>query len=128
MVGGLKNTPLTDYGKGDADMTNVQKLAAVKAILGIVDTTEDSLLNTYLSLSAQEIINFKYSLIGVPEGKTEPDAEDEITQIQAVVAGYNLRGAENQTSHNENQIYRTFHFTDMVEYIRSHVIPYAKLR
>lgn len=104
------------------------KLTYIKTMIGIAesDTSEDALINTYLSMATQEILNFKYSLIGIPEGQTEVDAEDEITQIFAVVAGYNQRGAENQTSHNENQIYRTFHYTDMVQYIKSNVIPYAR--
>lgn len=104
------------------------KLNNIKTMIGIAasDTSEDALINTYLSMATQEILNFKYSLIGVPDGQTEVDAEDEITQIFAVVAGYNQRGAENQTSHNENQIYRTFHYTDMVQYIKSNVIPYAR--
>lgn len=104
------------------------KLTYIKTMIGIAesDTSEDALINTYLSMATQEILNYKYSLIGIPEGQTEVDAEDEITQIFAVVAGYNQRGAENQTSHNENQIYRTFHYTDMVQYIKSNVIPYAR--
>ena len=106
-------------------MTASQKLSAIKTIVGISDTSMDATINTFIQLTTQEILQYKYSLIGVPSGQTEVDPEDEVTQIQAVVAGYNMRGAENQTSHNENQIYRTFHFTDMVEYIRSHVIPYA---
>lgn len=108
-------------------MTNAEKLTYIKAMLGIADTSEDSMIETYLALSTQEILQFKYSLVGIPEGQTVVDPEDEVTQIQAVIAGYNLRGAENQTSHNENQIYRTFHFTDMVEYIRNHVIPFARV-
>jgi len=106
------------------------KLNYIKAMLGIAesDTSEDALINSYLAMSTQEILNYKYSLIGIPDGKTEVDAEDDITQIYAVLAGYNQRGAENQTSHNENQIYRTFHFTDMVQYIKSNVIPYASVR
>lgn len=104
------------------------KLNYIKTMIGIAasDTSEDALINTYLAMATQEILNYKYSLIGIPEGQTEVDAEDEITQIFAVVAGYNQRGAENQTSHNENQIYRTFHYTDMVQYIKSNVIPYAR--
>lgn len=108
-------------------MTNTQKLAYLKAMLGISDTSMDALLTAYLGMAAFEIIQFKYSLIGVPDGMTDPDDEDAMTQVQAVMAGYNIRGAENQTSHNENQIYRTFHFTDMVQYIRSNVIPFARL-
>ena len=104
------------------------KLTYIKTMIGIAesDTSEDALINTYLVMAAHEILNFKYSLIGIPDGKTEVDAEDEITQIHAVVAGYNIRGAENQTSHNENQIYRTFKTEDMIAYIRNRVIPYAR--
>ncbi len=109
-------------------MNDTQKLAYLKTMLGISDTSQDTLLTNYLGMAAFEIIQFKYSLIGVPDGMTDPDDEDAMTQVHAVVAGFNIRGAENQTSHNENQIYRTFHFTDMVEYIRNHVIPYAGVR
>jgi hypothetical protein len=107
-------------------MTDTEKLANIKTMIGISDTSQDALIGTYLSMAAQEIIQFKYSLVGA-DAVTEVDAEDEITQIFAVVAGYNMRGAENQTSHNENQIYRTFHYTDMMEYIHNHVIPYARV-
>ena len=105
------------------------KLNYIKTMIGIAesDTSEDALINAYLAMAAQEIIQFKYSLVGADD-HTEVDSEDEVTQIHAVLAGYNIRGAENQTSHNENQIYRTFHYTDMLEYIRNHVIPYASVR
>ena len=107
-------------------MTDSQKLTYIKTMIGISDTSQDAMIETYLAMAAQEIIQFKYSLVGA-DGHTEVDSEDEVTQIHAVLAGYNIRGAENQTSHNENQIYRTFHFTDMVEYVRNHVIPYARV-
>ena len=80
-----------------------------------------------MSNGTARIEQWKYSLVGVPDGQTDVDPEDEITQIHAVVAGYNIRGAENQTSHNENQIYRTFDANDMVDYIRNKIIPYAKV-
>ena len=108
-------------------MNASEKLTYIKAIVGITGTAEDALINVYLTLAAQEIINWKYSLIGIPEGLTDVDTEDEVVQIHAVIAGYNIRGAENQTSHNENQIYRTFDANDMVDYVRTHIIAYAKL-
>ena len=108
-------------------MTTADKLAYIKAMVGITGTAEDALINVYLTLAAQEILNWKYSLIGIPEGLTDVDTEDEVVQIHAVIAGYNIRGAENQTSHNENQIYRTFDANDMVDYIRNKNIPYAKV-
>jgi len=108
-------------------MTTAEKLTMIKSMIGVSDTSLDALLTTYLTMSTQAILQWKYSLIGVPEGKTAVDAEDEITQIHAVVAGFNIRGAENQTSHNENQIYRTFDANDMVDYVRTHIIPYARV-
>lgn len=106
------------------------KLNYIKTMIGIAasDTSEDALIQTYLAMAAQEILNFKYSLVGIPAGIEDVDSEDEITQLHAVIAGYNIRGAENQTSHNENQIYRTFDANDMVDYIRNKVIPYASVR
>ena len=109
-------------------MTDTQKLTYLKTMLGITGTAQDTLLTTYLAMATQEILQFKYSLVGIPDGQTEVDPEDEITQIHAVVAGFNIRGAENQTSHNENQIYRTFDANDMVDYCRNKVIPYARVR
>lgn len=108
-------------------MTDFQKFIYIKTMAGIVDNSQDDLLETYLAMATQEILNWKYSLIGIPDGKTEIDPEDEVTQLHAVIAGYNIRGAENQTSHNENQIYRTFDANDMVDYIRQKVIPYARV-
>lgn len=108
-------------------MTTAQKLSAIKAMMSITDSSQDALLTTYLDMSTQAILQWKYSLVGVPDGQTDVDPEDEITQIHAVVAGYNMRGAENQTSHNENQIYRTFDANDMVDYVRTHIIAYARM-
>lgn len=108
-------------------MTNAQKLAYIKTSVGITDGAQDVLIETYLDMAAQEIIHWKYSLVGIPSGNAGVDPEDEIVQIHAVIAGYNMRGAENQTSHNENQIYRTFDANDMVDYIRQKVIPYARV-
>ena len=109
-------------------MTTAQALAYLKTVLGISDTTQDTMLTGFLDMAALEIINYKYSLIGVPDGMIIPDNEDAMTWVYAVVEGFNRRGAEDQTSHNENQIYRTFKHEDMVAYIRARVIPYARVR
>lgn len=105
-------------------MTEAQKLIMVKALLGITDSTEDSTLEMYLAFSKQEIINWKYSSVGIPE-KADVPQEDETTQIMAVVNGFSISGAENETMHIENGISRMFKYTDMVNYIRNHVIAYA---
>jgi hypothetical protein len=51
--------------------------------------------------------------------------EYDMVQIMACVAGYGLSGAENQTSHNENGIQRSFKHSDMIDYIHAHVLRYV---
>ena len=104
------------------------KLNKLKLLLGIdaSDTSEDDLLNTYLNLSEQEIINWMYiNYAELPEDAEMPD-KYEIVQINAVVAGFNIRGGENELRHVENGITREFNYPDMLSYIRAHV--YQKVR
>jgi hypothetical protein len=69
---------------------------------------------TYYGLPVgAETITVKYSEV--------PLVQFDTVQIMAVVAGYGLQGAENQTNHNENGIQRSFKYSDMVDYIRAHV-------
>jgi len=60
-----------------------------------------------------ETLTVKYSEIGL--------AQFDWIQIWACVAGFNLRGAENQTAHSENGIGRSFRYSDTVDYIHNHV-------
>ena len=99
----------------------------VKAILRIdsTDTSEDALITTYLDMAAQEILGWRYSNAN-PENVPETvPAEYEMTQVQAVINGYTQSGVEGQVLSIENGIHRHFNYSDMVEYIRSHVIPVA---
>lgn len=107
-------------------MTNEAKLVQLKGLLNITDTAQDSLLAVYLSLAKSEILSWLYS------GKTPANVSDVPeryipTQIMAVVAGYGLMGAENQTAHSENSINRTFKYSDMLQYIKSNTIPYVQV-
>ena len=108
-------------------MTSEGKLAMVKAILRIdsTDTSEDALITTYLDMAAQEILGWRYSNAN-PENVPETvPTEYEMTQVQAVINGYTQSGVEGQVLSIENGIHRHFNYSDMVEYIRSHVIPVA---
>ena len=100
-------------------MTDSEKLSAVKSILGITDTSQDTLLTTYLTIAKQEILSWRYAYS--EEAPSVVPAEFEITQIYAVIAGFSQRGAENEGNHNENGISRTFHYTDMLDYVRANV-------
>lgn len=105
-------------------MSEAQKLIRLKTLLGITDTTQDTLLEEYLDMAKSEILNWLYSNIGsVPSEVTDVPTRYEQVQIQACIAGFNLIGAENEVRHAENGITREFKFSDMVEYIHSHVYP-----
>lgn len=108
-------------------MTADEKLSMVKALLRITDTSEDDLITTYLSMAATEIIVWRFSYTSAEELPTDVPPEYEMTQIQAVVNGYTQSGVEGQILSVENGIHRHFHYTDMIEYIRAHVIPVVKV-
>ena len=109
-------------------MTEAEKLQQIKTLLGITDTSEDDLLNTCLTFTKNEILSWLYSLLGgVPVNVSNVPMEYIPTQIMAVIAGFNITGAENQLYHSENGINRTFKYSDMVHYVRNTVIPFAKV-
>lgn len=111
-------------------MTDAEKLNTVKVLLddGTGYLPSDTTLNTYLSLSSNEILYWRYHLVGgVPLDVTAVPAEYEPTQIYAVVAGYTHAGAEGEQVHIENGVHRHFMYDDMLCYIRNHVMPYARV-
>lgn len=110
-------------------MTNSEKLSTLKTLLGIEasDNTQDEVLNVYLSMSESEILNWMYIKFPDVIADAEMPEKYAITQIQAVVAGYNLQGGENELKHTENSIIREFDYSTMVDWIRGHVQHIAKV-
>lgn len=111
-------------------MTDAEKLNTVKALLGDGGGTvpSDDTLKTYIALSANEILQWKYHLIGgVPDYVVSVPVAEEIKQIYSVVAGYTHAGAEGQSAHSENGIVRTFKYGDMLQYIHDNVLPYVRV-
>lgn len=108
-------------------MTPEAKLAMVKAILRIddADTSEDALITTYLDMAQQEMLTWRYSHANPANVPETVPTEYEITQVQAVINGYTQAGVEGQVLSIENGIHRHFNYSDMVEYVRAHVIPIA---
>lgn len=107
-------------------MSDAEKLAQVKSLMNITGTDLDAQLAVFLSFAKNEILAWLYSG-KTPDDVTDVPARYEPTQVMSVVAGYGLQGAENQTAHSENGISRTFKYSDMVDYIRSHVAPYVQV-
>ena len=110
-------------------MTCSEKLSTLKTLLDIEasDTTQDEVLGVYLSMSQAEILNWMYiKYPDIPEDALMPEKYD-IVQVQAVVAGYNLQGGENELKHTENGIIREFDYSSMVDWIHGHVQHIAKV-
>ena len=109
------------------DVTPEAKLAMVKAILRIddTDTSEDALIDTYLAMAQQEMLAWRYSHANPDNVPETVPPEYEMTQVQAVINGYTQAGVEGQVLSIENGIHRHFNYSDMVEYVRAHVIPFA---
>ena len=110
-------------------MTDAEKLTVIKTLLSDGgDMPSDEKLNTYIQVAGQEILAWKYHLIGgVPDDVTEVPAAEDITHIYAVVAGYTHAGSEGEKQHNENSVNRVFIYADMVDYIRNNVLPYVRV-
>lgn len=110
-------------------MTDAEKLTVIKTLLDDGgEMPSDEKLNTYIQIAGQEILAWKYHLIGgVPEEVTEVPAAEDVTHIYAVVAGYTHAGSEGEKQHNENSVNRVFIYADMVSYIRNNVLPYVRV-
>ena len=109
-------------------MTSAEKLAQVQLMLGdSVDSSDTSLLNGYLELAKEAIINHICSVTSPAVPLLEVPKKYEAVQIFAVVAGFNLIGAEGEKVHIENGIDRHFKYEDMLAYIESHVLPLARV-
>lgn len=111
-------------------MTDAEKLLTVKTLLddGTGYLPTDEKLNTYITLAGNEILAWKYHLVGgIPMNVTDVPTVDEGAQIYAVVAGYTHAGAEGESQHIENGVHRTFMYEDMIGYIRNHVLPYVRV-
>ena len=110
-------------------MTDAEKLTVIKTLLNDGgEMPSDEKLNTYIQIAGQEILAWKYHLVGgVPEDVTGIPAADDVTHIYAVVAGYTHAGSEGESHHVENSVTRTFMYEDMVGYIRNHVLPYVRV-
>ena len=110
-------------------MTDAEKLTVIKTLLSDGgEMPSDEKLNTYIQIAGQEILAWKYHLVGgVPEGVTGIPAADDVTHIYAVVAGYTHAGSEGEKQHNENSVNRVFIYADMVDYIRNNVLPYVRV-
>ena len=101
-------------------MTDVEKLAALKAVVGGPDT--DEVLSTYLNLAGSKIIAKAF-----PYDDEASEVPVKYHYLQVEIAAYmlNKRGAEGQTSHTENGITRRYENGDVPSSMLKSIVPYC---
>ena len=100
-------------------MTNDEKLAALKAMVGSSDS--DEVLSAYLKLAGGKIIAkaFPYQ-----NDVTEVPAQYSYLQVEIAAYMLNKRGAEGQTSH-ENGVTRQYESADVPASMLKAITPYC---
>lgn len=101
-------------------MTNDEKLAALKAMVGSSDS--DEVLSAYLKLAGGKIIAKAF-----PYQNDVTEVPAQYSHLQVEIAAYmlNKRGAEGQTSHTENGVTRQYESADVPSSMLKAITPYC---
>lgn len=101
-------------------MTQADKLAKLKKMLGDTDVGEDEVLSIYLDAAGRTILAKAF-----PFDPGEVEVPDRYSVLQCEIAAYlwAKRGAEGQLTHNENGIDRTYESADVPASMLRRVIP-----
>lgn len=105
-------------------MTAEKKLDMLRALMD-GDDTEQDILEAYLELAGQKILNRMYPYRTDYEGLEVPDRYV-MTQLNISVYLLNKRGAEGQVQHIENGIHRNWGSSDVPDGMLKDVIPFAQ--
>ena len=90
------------------------------------DDTDQGILEVYLELAAQKILNRMYPYTDDYEGLEVPDRYVAV-QLKVANAMLNKRGAESEIQHIENGVHRNYGDADIPESMLSDIVPYAKV-
>ena len=104
-------------------MTLEQKRVMLNVLLG--DTEEDEVLDVYLELAKQKILNRMYPFAETYEGMEVPD-KYEMAQLKIANYMLNKRGAEGQIQHIENGIHRNYGAADIPDGMLVEIVPYCQ--
>ena len=101
-------------------MTDIEKLAALKAMVGGSDTEE--VLSAYLNLAGSKIIAKAYPY---KNDVTEVPVQYHYLQVEIAAYMLNKRGAEGQISHTENGVSRQYESADVPASMLKAITPYC---
>lgn len=104
-------------------MADNSKLNQLRLVVG-ADANDDALLLMYLTDAERAILNRLYPMDDTPH--TVPVRyESRLIEIAAYL--YNKRGAEGETSHDENGISRSYENGSIPTSMLSDIIPYGSV-
>ena len=89
------------------------------------DETDQFILDTYLELAGQKVLNRMYPYKDNYDGLEVPDR---YVGIQLKIACYmlNKRGAEGQIQHIENGIHRNYGASDIPDEMVAEIVPFCQ--
>ena len=105
-------------------MTMAKKVDMLRRMMG-EDDTDRGVLEVYLELAGQKILNRMYPYKENYDGLEVPDR---YLAIQLKVANMllNKRGAEGQIQHIENNIHRNWGAADIPDGMLAEIVPYCQ--
>lgn len=105
-------------------MTNEKKIDMLCRMMD-GDETDEGILEVYLELAGQKILNRMYPYRDDYEGLEVPDR---YAMIQLNIAVYMLykRGAEGEIQHIENGVHRNYGSSDIPDALLKDVYPFAQ--
>ena len=106
-------------------MTKEQKIDMLRRMMP-GDDTDSGILEVYLDLAGQKILNRMYPYLTSYEGLEVPDR---YTAVQLKISCYmiNKIGAEGQIQHIENGIHRNYGSADVPDGMLAEIVPYCKV-
>ena len=106
-------------------MAQPEVIAMVKKMLMITDSDADDTIATMLDIANDAILDRLYCVSGRPEGTDTIPRDCMPILVNSVVISFSQVGAEGELSHNEDGASRTYNYSNMLEYINRHVIPFV---
>lgn len=106
-------------------MAQPEVIAMVKKILMIKDTDSDETISAMLDIANDAILDRLYCVSGRPEGVDTIPRDCMPILVNSVVISYSQVGAEGELSHSEDGVSRSYNYSDMLDYINRHVIPFV---
>ena len=108
-------------------VTYTSKLEMVRAMCGQdAENAPDSLLETYILTAGNAILNRRYPLLADRNNLPVPD-QYAVLQCEIANETFQKRGAEGETTHNENGVNRSYETAGVSSSLLKRVVPCAKV-